>query len=78
MLINSDYTTANLLDYQYYQNHYKLIGIDLSRQTNTINPVQISLVGKFEIDNGVTMLFITEKQQKTMLNFSLDSLKVTE
>ena len=35
---NDDYTTRNLLDFSYYQNHYKLIGIDLSRQTNTSIP----------------------------------------
>ena len=33
---------------------------------------------KLDKDDGVTMFFITEKQQKTVLNFSLDSLIVTE
>ena len=32
---NDDHTTGNLLDYLHHQNFYKLIGIDLSRQTNT-------------------------------------------
>ena len=31
---NDNYTTGNLLDFSYHQNYYKLIGIDLSRQTN--------------------------------------------
>ena len=31
---NNDYTTGYLLDYLYHQKYYKLIGIDLSRQTN--------------------------------------------
>ena len=31
---NNNYTTGNLLDYLYHQKH-KLIGIDLSTQTNT-------------------------------------------
>ena len=30
---NDDYTTGNILDYLYHQKYYKLIGIDLSRQT---------------------------------------------
>ena len=30
-----DYTKGNLLDYLYHQKYYKLIGIDLSRQTIT-------------------------------------------
>ena len=29
----SDYTTGNLLDYNYLSEHYKLIAIDLSKQT---------------------------------------------
>ena len=34
---NSDYTTGNLLDYEYFSNHYKLIAIDLSKQTELEN-----------------------------------------
>ena len=30
---NSDYTTGNLLGYAYYKKHYRLIAIDLSKQT---------------------------------------------
>ena len=39
---NGDYTTGNLLDYLYHQNYYKLIGIDLSRQTNANIPKKLS------------------------------------
>ena len=35
-------------------------------------------MGKVENVNGATMFFIAEKQQKIILNFSLDSLIVTE
>ena len=31
---NSDYTTGNLLDYEYFSKHYKLIAIDLSKKLN--------------------------------------------
>ena len=41
-------------------------------------PQQNKFVEKLEEDDGATMLFIAEKQQKTILNFSLDSLIVTE
>ena len=34
MTRNDDYTTGYLLDYLYYQNYCKLIGIDLLRQIN--------------------------------------------
>ena len=60
---NIDYTTANLLGYLYHQNYYKLIGIDLSRQTNTSIPQQMNFTGKLEEDDAATMLFLAEKQQ---------------
>ena len=73
-----DYTTGNLLGYLYYQNYYELIGIDLSRQINMNIPQQINFRRKLEEDDGAVMFFIAEKQQRTILNFSLDSLIVTE
>ena len=71
---NHYYTTGNLLDFSYHQNYYKLIGIDLSRQANMSIPQQINFVGKLEKDDDAVMFFIAEKQQKTVLNFSLNSL----
>ena len=70
---NNYYLTGNLLDY-----YYKLIGIDLSRQANTSIPQKINFTGKLEKDDGATTFFIAVKQQKTILNFSLDSLIVAE
>ena len=35
---NNDYTTGNLLDYEYFKDHYKLIVIDLSKQIELENP----------------------------------------
>ena len=52
--------------------------INVLRQTNTSIPQQINFTGKLEEDNCVTMFFITEKHQQTILNFSLDSLVVTK
>ena len=75
---NDNYTTANLLDFSYHQSYYKLIGIDLSRQTNTNIPQQINFVGNLEEDDGATMFFIAEKQQNTILNFSLNVLILSE
>ena len=47
---NDDYTTGNVLDFSYHQNYYKLIGIDLSTQTNISIPEQIYFPGKLEWD----------------------------
>ena len=43
---NDDCTKRNLLDYLYHQKYYKLIGTDLSRQTNMNISQQINFVGK--------------------------------
>ena len=34
---NNDYAAGNLLDYKYFKDHYKLIAIDLSKQTELEN-----------------------------------------
>ena len=35
---NNDYTTGNLLDYEYFKDYYRLIAIDLSKQIELENP----------------------------------------
>ena len=75
---NYDFTTGNLLDFSNHQNYYKRIDTDLSRQRNKNIPEQINFTGKLEEDDGAAMFFIAGKQQKTILNVSLDSLIVTE
>ena len=67
-----NYTTGNLLYYLHHQNYYKLIGIDLSRQTNTNIPQQINIAGKLEEDDGATMFFLLKNRKNTILNFSLN------
>ena len=63
---NYDYTTGSLLDFSYHQNYYRLIGTDLSRQSNANIPQQISFVGKLEEDDGAAVFLIAEKHQKTI------------
>ena len=52
--------------------------IDLLRQKNTSIPQQINFIGKLEEDDGATIFFIDKKQQKAVLNFSLDSVILME
>ena len=59
---NNVYTTVNLSDYLYHQKYYKVIGIDLSRQTNTIISQQINFTKKLEEDDGAKIFIIAEKQ----------------
>ena len=52
---NNDYTTGNLLHYEYFSKHYKLIAIDLSKQIELENPhlkQQINFIGKLEEDEA--------------------------
>ena len=68
---NNDYTTGNVLDYEYFSKHYKLIAIDLSKQNELENPdlkQQIDFIGRLDEDNA-TILFIIEKQKKQLLIF---------
>ena len=60
------------------KNYYKLIGTDLSRLRNTTISQQIDFVGKLVEDDCAAMIFIAAKQQKAILNFSVDLLIVTE
>ena len=45
---------------------------------NTSIPQQINFTGNLEENDDALMFFIAEKQQKTILNVSLDLLNVTE
>ena len=58
---NNDYTTGNLLDFPYFKKNYKLIAIDLSKQTKLKDPQQINLIGKLLKNTVATMFFIIER-----------------
>ena len=76
---NNDYTTGNLLDYEYFSKHYKLIAIDLSKQTELENPdlkQQINFIGRLKRDEGATMFFIIENSEETTLEFSQNAATV--
>ena len=67
---NNDYTTVNLLDYEYFSKHYKLIVIDLIKEIELENPdlkQQINFIGRLERNEGTTMFFVTEKKKKPLL-----------
>ena len=44
---NNNYANGNLLDFAYFQKNYKLISIDLSKQTKIKDPQQINFIGSF-------------------------------
>ena len=74
---NSDCTTGNLLDYEYFSKHYKLIPIDSSKQTELENPYlkqQINFIERLEQNS--TIFFIIEKREETAFDFSQNSVTV--
>ena len=76
---NNDYTTGNSLDYEYFSKHYKIIAIDLSKQTELVEnhdlKQQINFIGRLEEDN-VTMFFIIKKSEELTFEFSQNSVIV--
>ena len=68
---NNEYTTGNLLDYDYFKKYYKLIAIDLSKkqvlQENEDLIQQINFIGKLE--EATNVFIIIEKKENTILEF---------
>ena len=69
---NNEYTTGNLLDYDYFKKYCKLIAIDLSKQQvlqeneNLIQ--QINFIGR--LTEAANVFIIIEKKENTILEFS--------
>ena len=69
---NNEYTTGNLLAYDYFKKYYKLIAIDLSKQQvlqeNKDLIQQINFIGRLEA--AANIFIIIEKKEQTILEFS--------
>ena len=66
------YTRGNLLDYEYFKEHDKLIATDLSKQIELENKnikQQINFIGNLERGNGAVMFFIIEKSEEKIIEF---------
>ena len=74
---NNEYTTSNLLDYDYFQKYYKLIAIDLSKQQvlqeNEDLIQQINFVGR--LTEAANVFIIIENKENTILEFSQNFAK---
>ena len=75
---NNEYTTGNLLDYDYLKKYYKLIAIDLSKQQvlqeNEDLIQQINFIGR--LTEAANVFIIIEKKENTILEFSQNFAKV--
>ena len=69
---NNEYTTSNLLDYDYFKKYYKLIANDLSKQQvfqeNEYLIQRINFIGRLE--QAANVFIIIEKKEHTISEFS--------
>ena len=74
---NNDKATGNLLDFAFFKENYRLIAIDLRKQTKLKDLQQIISIGKLEgKNNGATMFFINEKSKETTFEFLQNSVNI--
>ena len=78
-----DYTTGYLLDYSYFENNYRLIAADLSKQkvldadSRAIQQIIFTGTIKATVANTrVVIFYVLEKSKETILEFSKGTTKV--
>ena len=73
---NDDYTIGNLIDFEYFKEHYKLIAIDLSNQKELESDIvqQINFIDTLE--QQATLFVIIEHCEQTIIDFSQNSATI--
>ena len=73
-----DYTTASLLDFNYFKKHYKLVAADLSKQKELdTDPRAIRQIEfKYMLGTNSTIYWVLEKSKETILEFYKGTVKV--
>ena len=73
-----DYTTGSLLDSNYFDKHYKLVAVDLSKQKELdADPRAIQQIEfKYMIKMSSTIYWVLEKSKETTLEFYKGTVKV--
>ena len=73
-----DYTTGSLLDFNYFDKHYKLVAADLSKQKELdTDPRAIQQIEfKYMLPTNSTIYWVLEKSKETILEFYKGNVKV--
>ena len=73
-----NYTTGSLLDYDYFNKHYKLVAVDLSKQKELdADPRAIQQIEfKYMLGVNSTIYWVLEKSKETILEFYKGTVKV--
>ena len=78
MIGKGDYTTGSLLDYDYFKKHYKLVAVDLSKQTEldadskAIQQIEF----KYILEMNSTIYWVLEKSKEIISEFYKGTVKV--
>ena len=72
------YTTGSLLDYNYFDKHYKLVAVHLSKQKELdADPTAIQQIEfKYTLRTNSTIYWVLEKSKETILEFYKGTIKV--
>ena len=72
-----DYTTGSLLDFNYFDKHYKLVAVDLSKQKELdADPRAIQQIEfKYMIGTRSIIYWVLEKSKETILEFYKGTVK---
>ena len=73
-----DYTNGSLLDFNYFDKHYKLVAVDLSKQKELdADPRAIQQIEfKYMLGTNSTIYWVLEKSKETILEFDKGTVKV--
>ena len=73
-----DYTTGSLLDYNYFDKHYKLVAVDLSKQKELdADPRAIQQIEfKYMLGTNSAIYWVLEKSKETILEFYKGTVNV--
>ena len=73
-----NYTTGSLLDYNYFDKHYKLVAVDLSKQKELdADPRATQQIEfKYILETDSTIYWVLEKSKETTLEFYKRTVKV--
>ena len=73
-----DYTTGSLLDFNYYDKHYKLVAVDLSKQKELdADPTAIQQIEfKYMLGTNSTIYWVLEISKGTTLEFYRGTVKI--
>ena len=73
-----DYTTGSLFDFNYFDKHYKLVAVDLSKQKELdADPRAIQQIEfKYMLGTNSTIYWVLEKSKETILEFYKGTVKV--